>query len=108
MRYPQKVSLTGLLLGVFGLLQVAMGGIFVLLHFSRFDFTELIYENEILMYLMILLRNQMIYYMDAEWFLLLAVSMVINGCMYIAFYLILNKVNQTNAMVRRIFDKVNK
>lgn len=109
MRYPQKTSIVGLIIGMFGLLQFAVGVLFVLSHYELIDIEVMFYDNEIAMYILTFVFSQLpesVFSFDT--YLILGIAVMLNGCVFIAFYSVLNKVNQTNAMVRRIFDRVNK
>ena len=108
MSYPQRPSLVGLVLGIVGILQIFLGVMFALQYFEYFDIFVLLEDSELMGNVLFAIVSNLAYIMDPSIILGVAISLFINGCMYIAFYVILNNVKQTNAMVKKMYTRMNR
>lgn len=110
MRYPQRTSIVGVVLGVFGFLQILIALLLFLEYFEIFSFTELLYEmeSELLYSILIPLTSASLGYYYDEYIIAIGITLIVSGSMYIAFYVLLNKVKQNNAMLKEMYRRMNK
>ena len=111
MRYPQRFSIVGLILGIFGILQISLGVLLLLEHFELFSLSDLILELEnesVYAVFAILMTGLATYDIIDGVLLVVGISVIISGSMYCAFYVILNQVKQNNAMLKEMYRRMNR
>lgn len=109
--YPQKSSIVGIVLGAFGVLQLFFAALMVLTHYEIIDLYAIIegVESEFIIAILYALSAavyNVMYFEEA--YIVFSISLVVSGSMYIAFYIILNKLKQNNAMLKEMYRRMNK